>query len=130
MDVHPIKTELDYNAALAEIERLMDADPDTTEGERLDLLVTLIEAYEAKHHAINLPDPIEAIKFQMEQMGLSRKELEPFIGSRARVTEVLNRKRNLSLEMIRRLHEGLKIPADVLIQRSLPGLGVVVGTED
>ncbi|MBF0138958.1 MAG: helix-turn-helix domain-containing protein [Magnetococcales bacterium] len=130
MDVHPIKTELDYNAALAEIERLMDAAPDTTEGDRLDLLVTLVEAYEAKHHAINLPDPIEAIKFQMEQMGLSRKELEPFIGSRARVTEVLNRKRNLSLEMIRRLHEGLKIPADVLIRPSLPDLGVVVGTED
>ncbi|MBF0134569.1 MAG: transcriptional regulator [Magnetococcales bacterium] len=118
MDIHPIETEQDYDVALAEVERLMDADPDTPEGDNLDILVTLIEAYEAKHHVIDLPDPIEAIKFQMEQMGLSRKELEPFIGSRARVAEVLNYKRHLSLEMIRRLHEGLKIPANVLIQPS------------
>lgn len=116
MDIHPIKTEQDYDAALAEVERLMDAEPDTPEGDRLDILATLIEAYEVRHHAIDLPDPIEAIKFRMEQMGVSRKELEPFIGSRARVAEVLNHKRQLSLEMIRRLHEGLKIPAEVLIQ--------------
>ncbi|MBF0143211.1 MAG: helix-turn-helix domain-containing protein [Magnetococcales bacterium] len=116
MDIRPIKTEQDHDAALAEVERLMDAGPDTPEGDRLDVLATLIEAYEARHHAIGLPDPVEAIKFRMEQMGLSRKELEPFIGSRARVAEVLNRKRQLSLEMIRRLHEGLKIPAEVLIQ--------------
>lgn len=116
MDIHPIRTELDYDVALAEVERLIDADPDTPEGDSLDILVTLIEAYEAKHHVIDLPDPIDAIKFQMEQMGLSRKELEPFIGSRARVAEVLNYKRHLSLEMIRRLHDGLKIPANVLIQ--------------
>lgn len=121
MDIHPIKDEQDYDAALAEVEGLMDAEPNTPDGDRLDVLVTLIEAYEAKHHALDLPDPIEAIKFRMEQMGLSRKELEPFIGSRARVAEVLNRKRQLSLEMIRRLHEGLKIPAEVLIQPSHHG---------
>lgn len=116
MEIHPIKTEQDYDAALVEVDRLMEADPNTSEGDRLDILTTLIEAYEAKHYAVDIPDPIEAIKFQMEQMGLSRKELEPFIGSRARVAEVLNRKRHLSLEMIRRLHRGLKIPANVLIQ--------------
>lgn len=121
INIHPIKTERDYNAALTEVERLMDAAPDSPEGDRLDIFVTLIEAYEAKHHVIDLPDPIEAIKFQMDQMGLSRKELEPFIGSRARVAEVLNRKRHLSLEMIRRLHVGLRIPADVLIQPSHQG---------
>ncbi|MBF0185384.1 MAG: helix-turn-helix domain-containing protein [Magnetococcales bacterium] len=116
MDIHPIKCEQDYDMALAEVDRLMDAEPDTPEGDRLDVLTTLIEAYEAKHYAVNMPDPIEAIKFQMEQMGLSRKELEAFIGSRARVAEVLNRKRHLSLAMIRRLHRGLKIPANILIQ--------------
>ena len=116
MDIHPIKTELDYDAALAEAEQLMDADPNTPQGDRLDILVTLIEAYEAKYHIINLPNPIDAIKFRMEQLGLSRKDLEPFIGSRSRVAEVLNCKRQLSLEMIRRLHKGLKIPAEVLIQ--------------
>ncbi|MBF0463009.1 MAG: transcriptional regulator [Magnetococcales bacterium] len=116
MNIHPIKTEQDYDTVLAEVERLMDAEPDTPEGDRLDILTTLIEAYEAKHYAIDIPDPIEAIKFQMEEMGLSRKELEPFIGSRARVAEVLNRRRHLSLEMIRRLHRGLRIPANVLIQ--------------
>ena len=116
MNIHPIKTEQDYAAALAEVEGLMDAVSDTPQGDRLDVLVTLIGAYEAKHHAIDLPDPIEAIKFRIEQMGLTRKELEPFIGSRARVAEVLNRKRQLSLEMIRRIRESLKIPAEVLIQ--------------
>ncbi|MBF0154779.1 MAG: helix-turn-helix domain-containing protein [Magnetococcales bacterium] len=116
MEIQLIKTEQDYDAALAEVERLMDADPDTPEGDRLDILTTLIAAYEDRHHAIDLPDPVDAIRFRMEQMGLSRKELEPFIGSRARVAEILNRKRQLSLEMIRRLHKGLKIPANVLIQ--------------
>ncbi|MBF0629260.1 MAG: transcriptional regulator [Magnetococcales bacterium] len=116
MEIQLIKTEHDYDAALAEVERLMDADPDTPEGDRLDILATLIAAYEDRHHAIDLPDPIDAIRFRMEQMGLNRKELEPFIGSRARVAEILNRKRQLSLEMIRRLHKGLKIPANVLIQ--------------
>ncbi|MEO5368851.1 MAG: hypothetical protein H7833_02100 [Magnetococcus sp. DMHC-1] len=116
MEIQPIKTEQDYDAALAEVERLMDADPDTPEGDRLDILATLIAAYEARHHAIDLPDPVDVIRFRMEQMGLSRKKLEPFIGSRARVAEILNRKRQLSLQMIRRLHNGLKIPANVLIQ--------------
>jgi HTH-type transcriptional regulator/antitoxin HigA len=116
IEIHPIKTEQDYDAALAAVEQLMEAEPNTPEGDRLDVFTTLIEAYEAKHYAIDIPDPIEAIKFQMEQMGLSRRELEPFIGSRARVAEVLNRKRHLSLAMIRRLHRGLKIPANVLIQ--------------
>ncbi|MBF0293848.1 MAG: helix-turn-helix domain-containing protein [Magnetococcales bacterium] len=121
MEIRPIKTEQDYDNALAEVERLMDAAPDTPEGDRLDLLTTLIETYESRHYAIDIPDPIDAIKFQMEQMGLSRKELEPFIGSRARVAEILNRKRHLSLEMIRRLHKGLKIPASVLIQPTRQG---------
>ena len=121
MDIRSIKTEQDYDNALAEVERLMDADPDTPEGDRLDVLSTLIEAYESKHYAIDIPDPIDAIKFQMEQMGLSRRELEPFIGSRARVAEILNRKRPLSLEMIRRLNSGLKIPANVLIQPTCQG---------
>ncbi|MBF0342066.1 MAG: helix-turn-helix domain-containing protein [Magnetococcales bacterium] len=118
MEIQLIKNEQDYDAALAEVERLMDADPDpdTPEGDRLDILTTLIAAYEDRYHAIELPDPVDAIRFRMEQMGLSRKELEPFIGSRARVAEILNRKRQLSLEMIRRLHKGLKIPANVLIQ--------------
>ncbi|MBF0589955.1 MAG: transcriptional regulator [Magnetococcales bacterium] len=123
MDITPIKTEQDYMAALAEVEHLMDAEPDTSEGDRLDVLVTLIEAYESKHHAIDMPDPIEAIKFRMEQMDLTRKDLEPYIGSRARVSEVLNRQRQLSLQMIRRLHEGLKIPAEVLIQPSIQTSG-------
>ncbi|MBF0621187.1 MAG: helix-turn-helix domain-containing protein [Magnetococcales bacterium] len=116
MNIHPIKTETDYEAALAEVDQLMDADLDTPEGDRLDVLVTLIEAYEAKQHPIGPADPIEAITFQMEQFGLTRKDLEQYIGSRARVSEILNRKRQLTLEMIRRLHDGLKIPAEVLIQ--------------
>jgi HTH-type transcriptional regulator / antitoxin HigA len=121
MDIHPIKTEQDYDAALSEVEQLMDAELESPDGDRLDVLVTLIEAYEAKHHPIAIPDPIDAIKFRMEQMDLSRKDLEPYIGSRARVAEILNRKRQLSLEMIRRLHEGLKIPAEVLIQSAKTG---------
>ena len=116
MDIRPIRTEADYEAALAEIERLFCAAPDTPEGDYLDVLTTLVEAYEAQHHAIPEPDPVEAIKYHMESRGLSRADLEPFIGSRARVTEVLNRKRPLSLNMIRRLYTGLGIPANVLVQ--------------
>ena len=116
MDIRPIKTEADYQVALEEIEHLLDATPDTPEGDRLEVLTTLIEAYEDKHHAIPLPDPIEAIKYHMESRGLSRRDLEPYIGGRGRVSEVLNRRRPLSIEMIRRLHEGLGIPAEVLIQ--------------
>ena len=116
MDIRPIRTEADYVAALAEIERLFDAAPSTPEGDRLDVMVTLVEAYEAQHYPIPEPDPIEAIKYTMESRGLSRSDLEPYIGSRARVAEVLNRKRPLSLNMIRRLYAGLGIPADVLVQ--------------
>lgn len=116
MDIRPIKTEADYQAALAEIERLFDAEPDTSEGDRLGILTTLVEAYEEQHYYIPAPDPIEAIKYYMESRGLSHHDLEPYIGNRERVTEVLNRKRSLSLDMIRRLHTGLGITADILIQ--------------
>ena len=116
MDIRPIKTRTDYKAARTEIEGLMDAGPYTPEGDRLDVLVTLVEAYENKHFPIGPPDPIEAIKFRMEQDGLTRKDLEPMIGSRARVSEVLSGKRTLTLGMIRRLVAGLNIPAEVLIR--------------
>ena len=116
MDIKPIRTKRDYRAALKEIESLMAARAGTPEGERLDILATLIEAYEKQHFPMDLPDAVEAIKFRMEQQGLTRKDLEPMIGTRTRVAEVLNRKRNLSIGMIRRLHKGLGIPAEVLIQ--------------
>jgi len=116
MDIRPIKTEAEYQAALAEIERLFDAALHTPEGDRLDVLTILVEAYEEQHYSIPLPDPIEAIKYHMESRGLSRRDLEAHLGSRARVAEVLNRKRPLSLEMIRRLHTGLGIAAEILIQ--------------
>jgi len=116
MDIHPIRTEADYEAALAEIERLFDAAPHTPEGDRLEVLATLIEAYEEQHYSIPAPDPIEAIIYHMESRGLCRRDLEPYLGSRARVAEVLNRKRPLSLEMIRRLHTGLGLGAEILIQ--------------
>jgi len=121
MDIHPIKTEEDYDAALAEVEKLWNAQVDTPEGDKLDVLITLIEAYEAKHHPISLPDPIEAILFRMEQSGLERKDLEPYIGRSGRVSEVLNRKRPLTLEMIRKLWNGLHIPLESLIQNSTDG---------
>lgn len=116
MEIKPIKNETDYQAMLDEIERLFDAAPDTSEGDRLEVLTTLVEAYEEKHYNIPMPDPIEAILYHMESRGLSRRDLEPYIGSRARVSEVLNRKRPLTMEMIRNLHQGLGIPAEVLIQ--------------
>ena len=115
MNIKPIKTKADYRAALAEIDRLFGAAPGTPEGDRLDVLTTLVEAYEAQHEPIPVPDPIEAILYYMESRGLSRRDLEPYLGSRARVSEVLNRRRPLSIEMIRRLHAGLGIPAEVLI---------------
>ena len=118
MDIRPIKTDTDYRQALTEIEGLMLAEPDTSEGDRLDILVTLVEAYEARHYRIEAPHPIEAIKFRMEQQGLSRRDLEPMIGPRNRVADVLNRKRGLSIEMIRQLHERLGISAEVLIRPS------------
>jgi HTH-type transcriptional regulator / antitoxin HigA len=116
MDIKPIKTQDDYRAALEEVEGLFDAAPNTVEGDRLEILTTLIEAYEERHFAIPLPDPIEAILYFVESRGLSRRDLEPFIGARARVSEVLNRKRPLTIGMIRKLHTGLGIPAEVLIQ--------------
>ena len=117
MNIEPVRSEADYESALKEISTLMQGDPEigTPQGDRLDVLATLVQAYEAKHHAIDPPDAIEAIKFRMEQQGLAVKDLEPFIGRSNRVYEVLNRKRPLTLGMIRRLHKGLGIPADVLI---------------
>jgi HTH-type transcriptional regulator / antitoxin HigA len=116
LEIKPIKNESDYQAVLEEIERLFAAAPETPEGDRLEVLTTLVEAYEEKHYKIPLPDPIDAILYHMESRGLSRRDLEPHIGSRARVSEVLNRKRPLTMEMIRNLHGGLGIPAEVLIQ--------------
>ena len=116
MDIRPIKTEADYQAALEEIERLFGAALDTSEGDRLEVLTTLVEAYEDKHYAIPLPDPIEAIKYYMESRGLTRRDLESYIGNRGRVSEVLNRRRPLTIEMVRQLHARVGIPAEVLIQ--------------
>ena len=117
MEIKPIKTEADYILVLTEIETLMMAEADTPEGERLDILVTLVEAYERKHYALDLPDPIEAIKFCMDQKGLSPKDLEPMIGKRNRVNDILNHKRPLTLKMIWRLHKDLGISAECLIQQ-------------
>ena len=117
-ELRPIRSEADYEAALAEVERLWGAKNATPDGDRLDVLATLIDAYEAEHYPMESPDPIEAIKFRMEQQGLTRKDLEPIIGTRTRVAEVLNRKRGLSIDMIRHLHERLGISADGLIRPS------------
>lgn len=117
MEIRPIRTEADYRAALLEIETLMRAEPDTPEGDRLDVLVTLVAAYEARHYPLEMPDPVEAIKYTMEQKGLSAKDLVPIIGRLNRVYEILSRKRPLTLKMICRLHEGLGIPADCLIRQ-------------
>lgn len=115
MQFHPIRTEADHDLAVARIAELIGAKPDTAEGEELDILATLVDAYEAKHHAIDVPDPIAAIQFRMEQQGLTRKNLEPLIGSRARVSEVMTRRRSLTLAMIRRVRKELGLSADVLI---------------
>jgi HTH-type transcriptional regulator / antitoxin HigA len=116
LSVKPIKTEKDYEAALEEIDRLFDAKPGTSEGDHLEVLTTLVEVYENQHYSIPAPDPVEAIKYFLESRGLTRKDLESYLGSRARVSEILNHKRPLSLDMIRRLNQGLGIPADILIQ--------------
>src|SRR5438270_644455 len=116
--VRPIRTKRVYEAALREVERLWGAKTGTSSGDRLDVLATLIDAYEAEHYPMDPPDPIEAIKFRMEQQGLTRRDLEGIIGTRTRIAEVLNRKRGLSIAMIRRLHERLGISADVLIRPS------------
>lgn len=117
MDIKPIRTEADYKAALKEVAALMESDPalGTPDGDRLDVLVTLVQAFEARHYAIDLPDPIEAIKFRMEQQGLKPKDLEPMIGRSNRVYEILNRKRPLTMSMVRKLHTGLGISAECLI---------------
>jgi len=117
-DVKPIRTKRDYEGALKEVERLWGAKMGTRDGDRLDVLATLIDVYEAEHYPMDPPDPIEAIKFRMEQQGLTRRDLEKIIGTRTRIAEVLNRKRGLSIAMIRRLHKQLGISADVLIRPS------------
>lgn len=116
MNIKPIKNETDYNDALERTMALMDATEDTPEGDELDILGTLIEAYEAKHFAINKPNPIEVIRFRMEQYGLKDRDLVPFIGRTGRVSEVLNYRRKLTLTMIRKLHDGLNIPTESLVQ--------------
>lgn len=116
IELRAIKTENDYRAALSEIERLFDAEPNTPECERLDVLTTLVEAYEQRHYPIEAPDPIEAILYYLESRGLRERDLEAVIGSEKDVAEVLNRKQALTLEMIRGLHNQLGIPAEVLIQ--------------
>ena len=115
-NLKPIRTEADYQAALVVIERLWGARAGTSEGDRLDILATLVDAYENEHHPMDPPDPIEAIKFRMEQQALNRKDLAEILGSRTRVVEVLNRRRGLSINMIRRLHEKLGISLEVLIR--------------
>ena len=114
--VRPIRTEQDYDAALLEIEALLEARPGTPEGDRLDILSTLVEAYESEHHAIDAPDPVALIRFVMEQRGLDRNDVGKFIGERGRVSEVLSKRRALSLPMIRKLHAGLGLPASVLVK--------------
>jgi HTH-type transcriptional regulator / antitoxin HigA len=116
MEIRPIKTQTDYQEALREIELLFDAAENTPECDRLDILSTLVEAYEKTHFPIELPDPIEAVHYYMDTRGWSRRDLEPCLGSRARVSEVLSRKRSLTLEMIRKLNQELGIPAEILIQ--------------
>jgi HTH-type transcriptional regulator/antitoxin HigA len=115
MTISPIKTKRDYERTLHRIEQLMDAKLDTKAGDELDVLTTLVESYEAKHHAIFPPDPIEAITFRMDQLGMTRRDLESLLGGRGRVSEILTKKRSLSLEMIRRLHGKLQIPLESLI---------------
>jgi HTH-type transcriptional regulator/antitoxin HigA len=115
MNIHPINTQGDYDNALRRIDALMDAEPGSEEGAELDVLVTLVEAYERKNFPVDAADPVAAILFRMEQTGITRKDLEPLLGGRNRVSEVLNRKRTLSLKQIRRLHDGLNIPFENLI---------------
>ena len=115
MNIRPIKTEQDYNSALQRIEELWGAKKDTPEGDELDLLVTIVESFEMKHYPIAPPDPIDAIKFRMEQMGMSKADMVKYLGSQSRVSEILNRKRKLTLKMVKSLYKGLKIPAEILL---------------
>ena len=121
MDLHPIRTEDDYRAAMQAVSAFFDHEPEpgSLDGDRFEILLTLVDAYEAKHFPVDLPDPVEAIKFRMEQGGLTPKDLQPMIGRLNRVYEVLNRKRPLTLAMIRKLHEGLGIPAESLIRPNM-----------
>ena len=123
MDIRPIRTARDHRRALARLDELWGAPEGSPEADEAEILITLIAAYEEKHHPIDPPDPIEAIQFRMEQQGLTRADLEPWIGSRARVAEVLNRRRPLTLPMIRRLRDALGISADILIGSSSPRHG-------
>jgi HTH-type transcriptional regulator/antitoxin HigA len=116
VEVQPIRTEADYEAALVEIEKLIRARPGTKEGDRLDVLATLVQAYETEHHAIEAPDPIALLHFAMEQRGLDRAALQPIFGGRGRVSEILGRRRPLTLAMIRRLQAELGLPADILVR--------------
>jgi HTH-type transcriptional regulator / antitoxin HigA len=116
IDLKPIRTTADYEVALGLLEQLWGAEANSPESDQLDILATLIDAYEVKNYPIDPPDPIEAIKFRMEQLGLKRKDLEEVIGTRTRIAEVFNRKRDLSIGMIRRLHDRFGIPAEVLIR--------------
>jgi HTH-type transcriptional regulator/antitoxin HigA len=115
MEIRPIKSEQDYELAINRIEELWGATTETPQGDELDLLITLVESYEMKHYPIAPPDPVDAILFRMEQMGLTREDMVKFLGTQSRVSEVLNRKRKLTLKMIRSLYHGLKIPADILL---------------
>ena len=118
MNIEPIRNDDDLRAAFARLEAIFQAPEGSPEADEMELLVTLVEAYENKHHPVGPADPVEAIKFRMEQQGLVAKDLEPYIGSSGRVSEVLNRKRALSLRMVKRLHEGLKIPYESLLSRA------------
>jgi HTH-type transcriptional regulator / antitoxin HigA len=120
MEIRPIRTPADHDWALREIERLWEAAPGSEEEDLLDILTTLVEAYEERQYPMDPPDPVEAIKFRMDQESLTRSDLEPILGTRARVAEVLNHRRPLSISMIRRLHERLRIPAEVLIRETRP----------
>ena len=115
MNIRPIKTETDYNQSIKRIDDLWGSKKDTPQGDELDLLVTLVESYEMKHYPIAPPDPIEAIKFRMEQMGMTKTDLAKYLGSQSRVSEVLSRKRQLTLKMIKSLYKGLNIPAEILL---------------
>ena len=115
MEIRPIKTDTDYNESIKRIDDLWGSKKDTPQGDELDLLVTLVESYEMKHYPIAPPDPIEAIKFRMEQMGMTKTDLAKYLGSQSRVSEILGRKRQLTLKMIKSLYKGLKIPAEILL---------------
>ena len=115
MEIKPIKTEADYNASINRIEKLWGAEKDTTEGDELDLLCTLVESYEMHHYPIAPPDPIDAIQFRMEQMGMTKSDLAKYLGAQSRVSEVINRKRNLTLKMVKSLYNEMKIPAEILL---------------